>query len=94
MAEPRCGARVSVQPEPAFKPIDAGPGYASAGRVRSPASCAKTSRNSQIEHKSPGMAPALTIETLPGTADIATAMAAIGRDAKAAARVLAIAPAV
>jgi hypothetical protein len=42
------------------------------------------------------MAPALTtVESLPGTAtsDIATAMAAIGRDAKAAARVLAIAPA-
>src|SRR5262245_18359727 len=42
------------------------------------------------------MAPALNIaESLPGTStdDIATAMAAIGRDAKAAARVLAIAPA-
>jgi glutamate-5-semialdehyde dehydrogenase len=42
------------------------------------------------------MVPALTtVESLPGTAtsDIATAMAAIGRDAKAAARVLAIAPA-
>src|SRR5262249_22605546 len=73
-----------------------GPGHASAGRVRCPAGCAKTYRNVRIEHKSPVMAAALNAAaSLPGTIppDVAAAMAEIGRGARAAARVLAIAPA-